>query len=111
MLTIAPVAQRCPDGLSGCAGVTSGGAPGATGVDGSNSGSHVGSAVVAGLPSVSASRMAVIGRQKFQHYFSCQQPIAASAPARLVIAIIRALSGSERWLSAARVRKMRLYSE
>ena len=37
-----------------------------TGVAGSNSGSHVGSASVAGLPSVSASRIAVIGRQNCQ---------------------------------------------
>src|SRR4051794_16562071 len=111
VVTIAAVAQRWPDGLSGNAGVTSGGAPGATGVDGSNSGSQSLSALVARLPSVSASRMAVIGRQKFQRYFSCQQPIAESAPARFVIASIRALSASDRWLSAARVRNTRLYSE
>src|SRR5436305_211236 len=49
--TIAPVAQRWPDGLSGNAGVTSGGAPGATAVEGSNKGSQAVSAVVAGLPS------------------------------------------------------------
>ena len=35
VVTIAPVAQRWPDGWSGNGGVTSGGAPGATGVDGS----------------------------------------------------------------------------
>src|SRR4051812_2299340 len=58
---IEPAAQLWPDGYSGNGGVTSGGA--ATGVAGSKSGVHVGSAVVAGLPSVSASRMAVIGRQ------------------------------------------------
>ena len=42
------------------------GSPLHTGVAGSNSGSHVGSASVSGLPSVSASRIAVIGRQNCQ---------------------------------------------
>ena len=55
----------CPEGWSGKGGVTSGGGL-QTGVAGSNSGSHVGSASVAGLPSVSASRIAVIGRQNCQ---------------------------------------------
>src|SRR5262245_46538078 len=41
----------CPDEYDGCAGVTS-------------SGAQVGSARVSGLPSVSAARMAVTGRQK-----------------------------------------------
>ena len=53
----------CPDGWSGNGGVVSGGT---VGVAGSNSGRQLGSATVAGLPSVSASRIAVIGRQKFQ---------------------------------------------
>ena len=61
---MAPAAQLWPDGFSGNGGVASGACPAATGVAGSNSGVHVGSAVVAGLPSVSASRMAVIGRQE-----------------------------------------------
>src|SRR6266478_2941988 len=51
-----------PRGWSGNGGVKSAGRW-QTGVAGSNSGSHVGSASVAGLPSVSASRIAVIGRQ------------------------------------------------
>src|SRR5213596_2839578 len=63
--TNAPVAQACPEGWSGKGGVTSRGGW-QTGVAGSNSGSHVGSATVAGLPSVSASRIAVIGRQNCQ---------------------------------------------
>src|SRR6478752_5818569 len=68
VLTIAPDTQLWPDGWSGNAGVAS-------------SGVHVGSATVAGLPSVSARRIAVIGRQKFQKYLSFQQLINASAPA------------------------------
>src|SRR5882762_2865965 len=51
--TNAAVAQAWPGGWQ-------------TGVAGSNSGSQVGSASVAGLPSVSASRIAVIGRQNCQ---------------------------------------------
>src|SRR4029434_6310775 len=60
VFTNALVAQECPEGWSGKGGVKSSGVW-HTGVDGSNRGSQVGSASVAGLPSVSASRMAVIG--------------------------------------------------
>src|SRR6266480_575970 len=60
--TNALVAEEWPEGCSGKAGVTSGG-PLKTGVAGSNSGNHVGSAPVSGLPSVLASRINVIGRQ------------------------------------------------
>src|ERR1700757_2997519 len=60
--TNALVAQACPEGWSGKAGVTSSGGW-QTDVAGSNSGTHIGSALVAGVPSVSASRIAVIGRQ------------------------------------------------
>ena len=56
--------QVCPDGWSGKPGVTSGGPE--TGTVGLKSGSQARSAMVAGLPSVAASRIAVIGRQKFQ---------------------------------------------
>ena len=59
---------------------------------GSKSGTHVGSASVAGFPSLAASRIAVIGLQKLWKALSFQQPIEASAPARLVIAKRRALS-------------------
>src|SRR5215510_9089776 len=62
VLTIATVAEACPEGWSGNGGVTKAGGL-QTAVVGSNSGSHVGSASVAGLPSVSASRIAVMGRQ------------------------------------------------
>ena len=55
-------------------------------VCGANSASQLGSALVAGLPSVSASRIAARGRQKLQWYLSFQQAIAASALARLIIA-------------------------
>ncbi len=65
MCANAAVAQACPDGCSGNGGVNSGGGL-QTDVLGSNSGNHVGSASVAGLPSVSASRIAVMGRQDCQ---------------------------------------------
>src|SRR3954452_622576 len=86
---IEPAAQLWPEGWSGNGGVTSAGGV-ATCVDGSNSGAHVGSASVAGFPSLAASRMAVMGRQKFQWYLSFQQPIAASAAAMFSIANSRA---------------------
>src|SRR3954454_15681373 len=107
--TIAPAAQLWPDGWSGNGGVTRAGGA-ATGVAGSNSGSQSGSGSVAGLPSPAASRMAVTGRQKFQWYLSFQQPIAAAAAARFVIANSRALSASPSCRLAASVRKMRLNS-
>src|ERR1044072_2782326 len=59
------VTQACPEGCSGKGGVTSNGGL-QTGVAGSNSGSHVGSAWVSGLPSVSASRIAVMGHHDCQ---------------------------------------------
>jgi hypothetical protein len=60
------------------------------------------SASVRGLPSLAASWIAVIGRQKFQWYLLFQLPIAASAAARSAIANIRALSvASSRWLIAS----------
>src|SRR5262245_9759283 len=62
--TVAPLMQVWPDGWSGKPGVTSAGPE--TGTVGLKSGSQAGSAVVAGLPSAPASRIAVIGRQKFQ---------------------------------------------
>src|SRR5512132_3621976 len=51
--TTAPLMHVCPDGCSGNGGVV-------------NSGVHVWSARVAGFPSLSAWRIAVIGRQEFQ---------------------------------------------
>src|SRR3954447_14073917 len=106
---IAPAAQLWPDGYSGNGGVTSAGGA-ATGVAGSKSGVPVGSATGAGLPSLSASRMAVIGRQVFQWYLLFQHPIAASAAARFSIANRRALSaiGSPRYV--AMVRNARFHS-
>src|SRR4029077_20449539 len=65
--TNAAVAEACPEGWSGNGGVKSGGGL-QTGVVGSNSGSHVGSATVAGSPSVSAARIAAIGRQNCPEY-------------------------------------------
>ena len=44
-----------------------------------SSGAQVGSAVVAGLPSVWARLMAVIGRQKPCTYFACHTVMTASA--------------------------------
>src|SRR5262245_51584665 len=63
--TIALLVQAWPEGWSGKGGVASAGRM-QTGVAGSNRGSHAGSASVAGFPSVSASRIAVIGRQNCQ---------------------------------------------
>jgi hypothetical protein len=51
---------------------------------------------VAGLPSVSASRIAVIGRQSSKWYFASQAEMTASAMATLSSANSRALSESER---------------
>src|ERR1044072_8477605 len=59
------VTQACPEGCSGKGGVTSNGGL-QTGVVGSNSGSHMVSAWVAGYPSVSASRIAVMGHHDCQ---------------------------------------------
>src|SRR5262245_28483421 len=53
VFTTAPLMHVCPDGCSGNGGVV-------------NSGVQFGSARVAGFPSLSAWRIAVIGRQKFQ---------------------------------------------
>src|SRR4051794_39471556 len=106
---IAPAAQLWPEGYSGNGGVTSAGGA-ATGVDGSNSGVQVGSASVAGLSSVAAWRMAVMGRHVFQWYLLFQQPIAASAAARFSLAKSRALSTMSRCRLAARVRKVRFQS-
>src|SRR5262245_32184118 len=72
--TMALLAQEWAEGWSGNGGVASGGGA-MTGVAGSNSGVQLGSASVAGLPSVSASRIAVIGRQNVQWYLSFQQPM------------------------------------
>src|SRR5262252_7445593 len=55
--TNALVAHACPEGWSGKGGVESGNRGLQTGVAGSKSGNHVGSASVAGFPSVSASRI------------------------------------------------------
>ena len=73
------VTQLAPDGSSGYGG--SGRSP-VQAVSGS----------VAGLPSVSASGIAVAGRQKFQWAFSAQQLIRLSAPDMLVMAWNRACS-------------------
>ncbi len=77
-LTIPELAQPWPDGWSGKFGVAG---VGVVGVDESNGGSQSGSALVAGLPSVSARRMASIGRQNRRVYLSFQQTIAESAAA------------------------------
>src|SRR5262245_50486171 len=69
----------CPDEYDGCAGVTI-------------SGAQVGSAAVSGLPSVSAARMAVTGRQKLYSYLASQVAMYASAPARFMSANSRAFS-------------------
>src|SRR5262249_23694058 len=65
VFTIALLTHECPEGWSGKLGVTSAGGL-QTGVVGWNKGHQVGSASGAGFPSVSASRIAVIGRQNCQ---------------------------------------------
>src|SRR6266542_1197290 len=65
---MAPLAQAWPEGCSGNGGVAS-------------SGSQAGSASVAGFPSVSAIRIAVIGRHDDQYALSFQQLMLASAAA------------------------------
>src|SRR3954454_5483714 len=110
VVRIEPAAQLWPDGYSGNGGVTSGACPAATGVAASNNGVQLASATVREFPSVSAPWMAVIGRQKFQRYLLFQQPIAASAAARLTIANIRALSAIGSARSVAMVRKARFHS-
>src|SRR3954451_7041115 len=74
--TKADVPHVCPEGWSGNGGVPSGACPNATGVGELNSGVHCVSGSVSALPSVSASWIAVIGRQKLQRYLLFQQPIA-----------------------------------
>src|SRR5215472_13008134 len=56
------------------------------------SGVQFGSAGVSGLPSVSAARIAVTGRQKLYVYLASQQAILVSAAARFNRAKRRALS-------------------
>src|SRR5262245_19515786 len=82
VVSTAPLMQPWPDGWSGNGGVARGGV---VAVSAANSDSQFGSATVFGLPSVSASRIAALGRQKCQKYLSFQQAIAASAAARLTI--------------------------
>src|SRR5215472_12077866 len=63
VLRTARLRQPWPEGWSGNGGVTS---AGVVTVAAENKGSQFGSAIVRGLPSVSASRIAALGRQKFQ---------------------------------------------
>jgi hypothetical protein len=79
VLAIALPKALSPEGCSGYGGLLI-------------SGSQVGSASVAGLPSLSASRIAVIGRQKSHRALSSQAAIPASAAVRYSIAKSRALS-------------------
>src|SRR5438552_6638246 len=64
--------ERWPDGCSGYGAV--------------RSGAHDGSGSVSGLPSLSACRIAVHGRQKSQEYLSVQQLIAEPAALRFILA-------------------------
>src|ERR1700693_3442903 len=78
----APLTVECPDGYSGKAGVVSRGV-------------QVGSAGVSALPSVSASGIAVTGRQKTKWYFASQQAMPASAMATF--------TSASRWAFSERV--------
>src|SRR2546423_8736874 len=86
--TAAGLTVAWPDGYSGKLGVTS-------------SGVQVASSIVAGLPSVLASRMAVMGRQKTYVYLASQHEMTASAMATFKSAINRAFSDRVVWRSAA----------
>ena len=66
-----PLTVEWPDGYSGCGGVPDGRA--------SSHGVHAVSGSVLALPSVSAKRIAVIGRQNTYRYLRSKQAIAASA--------------------------------
>ena len=68
------------------------------------SGVQPGSATVAGLPSVSAQRMAVVGRQKAKSNLARQQEMAASAPDALRTANVRALRTMSRPCRVTRTR-------
>src|SRR5947209_19287549 len=73
----APHPHEWRDGYSGCPGVA-------------NSGVHAASTAVAEFQSVSALRMAVMGRQKLYVYFASQHAMAASAIAMFIAASSRA---------------------
>src|SRR4051794_26193149 len=77
----APLKVLCPEVYDGKGGVVS-------------SGAQLGSGAVSGLPSRSASWMAVTGRQKAKLYLQSQQVMPASARAMLSRANRRALSAS-----------------
>src|SRR5438552_18615602 len=67
---LAPLTPLWPEMYDGWAGVT-------------RNGVQAGSAAVSGLPSVSAARIAVTGRQKLYVYLASQTAIAESASVRL----------------------------
>src|SRR5438552_15192905 len=79
---LAPLTPLWPEVYDGWFGVTS-------------SGVQAGSAAVSGLPSVSAARIAVTGRQKLYVYLASQTAIAASAWVTLSRANRRAFCASE----------------
>src|ERR1700730_10519376 len=74
-----PLWMQCAHGYSGCIGV------GAIGC-------QVATRSVAGLPSISPLRIAVIGRQKLQWYFASNAAMLASVSPTDTSAINRALS-------------------
>src|SRR5262249_55341373 len=90
------VTQLKPEGSSGYGGVTT-------------NGSQLGSAGGFGVPSSSACRIAVIGRQKLQYALLSQQPISESAPDRFSIPKSRASSLSVSPCCAAIARKVRFH--
>ena len=95
-MTIEPLKPVCPEGCSGYGGF---------GI----SGDHPASGSVLGLPSVSASLIAVIGRQNDQCALSSQTLIRGSAAVRYSTAKKRALSTSDSPSCAESVRKIRLH--
>src|ERR1700730_840953 len=90
------VPQPWAAGYSGWPGVTS-------------SGSQFGSGTVAGLPSVSASWIAVYARQKAKWYFAFRQAVMASEKMTELMAASRAESAVSRCWVLIRLRNARLY--
>lgn len=74
-------------------------------------GIHAGSCTVSGLPSLSASRIAVIGRQSSNQYFASQQDMIASACAMFSTANSRAFCESVRCRAREAVTAARFQNE
>src|SRR5437588_9369865 len=83
-----PLWMQCEQGYSGCIGVLA-------------IGCHVASRSVAGLPSISPLRIAVIGRQKWYLYFASRTAMSESSSATVASAMKRAVSTTSMFLAIA----------